>query len=69
MRDGVDGLMVDIDDVPAMSTALQRLRDDRGAADTFAVNARDRLDQLFSEKAVVAAYRDVFTSLRKDGTK
>jgi len=64
MRDGVDGLMVDIDDVPALSTALERLRDDRAAAATFAANARDRLEQLFSEKAIVSAYREVFTSRR-----
>lgn len=62
MRDGVDGRMVDIDDVPAMTAALVALRDDRAAAAGFAANARDRLEQLFSEKAVVAAYRDLFTS-------
>lgn len=61
MRDGVDGLMVDIDDIPAMATALENLRDDRATAAYFAANARDRLEQLFSEKAIVAAYRDLFT--------
>ncbi len=65
MRNGVDGLMVDIDDVAALSAALVRLRDDPAAASTFVENARQRLDQLFSEKAVVAAYREVFTSFRQ----
>lgn len=64
MRDGVDGLMVDIDDVPAMSAALQSLRDDRAAAARYAQNARDRLEQMFTEKAIVAAYRAIFTSRR-----
>lgn len=62
MRDGVDGLMVDIDDVPAMTLALEKLRDDRTVAHSFVMNARERIDQLFSEKAIVAAYREVFTS-------
>lgn len=66
MRDGVDGLMVDIDDVPALSAAIKQLRDEPTTAAIFAKNARDRLEQLFSEKAVVAAYREVFTSQRGD---
>jgi glycosyltransferase involved in cell wall biosynthesis len=69
MRDGVDGLMVDIDDVPAMSAALMRLRDDPTSATAYVQNARERLEQMFSEKAVVAAYREVFTSRRGDSAR
>ena len=68
MRDGIDGLMVAIDDVPAMTSALERLRDERASAFDFVKNARERLEQLFSEKAIVAAYREVFTSMRGTDT-
>ena len=66
MRDGIDGLMVDIDDSSAMAAALVRLRDDRGLAASFVKNARDRLEEMFSETAVVAAYRELFTSRSED---
>ncbi|MFN0113868.1 MAG: glycosyltransferase [Paracoccaceae bacterium] len=60
MRDGVDGLMVPINDAPAMAAALARLREDRDAAKGFARNARDRLAAMFSEEGIAGAYLRLF---------
>lgn len=60
MRDGIDGLMADIDDDEQIATALMALRDDPAAARVFAANARARLDEFFSEDAICNDYMRVF---------
>jgi glycosyltransferase involved in cell wall biosynthesis len=60
MRDGVDGLLVPIDDHAAMAHALARLRDEPGLGPDLARNASARLADWFSEEAVVQAYLRVF---------
>jgi len=60
MRDGIDGLMADIDNVDQIAAALTTLRDNPVAARAFAVNARARLDEFFSEDAICNDYMRVF---------
>lgn len=60
MRDGVDGLMVDIDNDAQMAEALIRLRDNPGTAREYAMNARQRLEDFMSEEAVCDAYLRLF---------
>lgn len=60
MRDGVDGLMADIDNDAQIAAALIRLRDDPAKAREYAVNARQRLDDFLSEDAVCRDYMAVF---------
>lgn len=60
MRDGVDGLMADVDDAPGIAAALARLRADPVAAQGYAAAARERLDQMFSEDAICRDYIRVF---------
>jgi glycosyltransferase involved in cell wall biosynthesis len=60
MRDGIDGIITPIDDVPAMAAALERLRGDPDLAQGFVRSARARLAELFSEEAVVDAYIRLF---------
>jgi glycosyltransferase involved in cell wall biosynthesis len=66
MRDGTDGLMVPIDDAPAMAAALSRLRDDRDAARAMAAHAQARLAAMFSEHGVVDAYMRLFAGDMSD---
>ncbi|MEO0676140.1 MAG: glycosyltransferase, partial [Pseudomonadota bacterium] len=56
MRDGVDGLMTEIDDVEAIAAALIEIRDNPPRAAEFTRNARTRLDEMFSERAIADAY-------------
>lgn len=60
MRDGIDGLMADIDDDAQIAAALTRLRDDPAMARQMAANARARLDDFLSEDAICDAYMRVF---------
>ena len=60
MRDGVDGLMADIDDADGIADALRRLRADPVAAQRYAASARARLDDMFSEEAICRDYIRVF---------
>lgn len=60
MRDGVDGLMADVDDDAGIAAALTRLRDDPEAARGYAQSARARLDDFLSEDSVCDAYLRVF---------
>jgi len=63
MRDGVDGLMADVDDAAGIAAALCRIRDDPVAARGYAAAARARLDEMFSEEAIC---RDYMRSFRGD---
>ncbi|QFU09890.1 GDP-mannose-dependent alpha-(1-6)-phosphatidylinositol monomannoside mannosyltransferase [Rhodobacteraceae bacterium THAF1] len=60
MRDGVDGPMVDIDDIDATVTALQALLDDPARAQRHAASATERLQQMFTEDAIVDEYMRLF---------
>ncbi|WP_413854931.1 glycosyltransferase [Albidovulum sp.] len=60
MRDGIDGLMADIDNVDQIAAALTTLRDNPVAARALAANARARLDEFFSEEAICNDYMRVF---------
>ncbi|MEX1661578.1 glycosyltransferase [Thioclava sp. 15-R06ZXC-3] len=61
MRDGVDGIVTEIDDDFAIAAGLARLRDEPGLGEMFVANARERLDAYFSRDAVVDAYLRVFS--------
>jgi glycosyltransferase involved in cell wall biosynthesis len=60
MRDGVDGLMADIDDDAQIANALAFLRDNPEQARTFARNAAARLEDFLSEEAICQDYMRVF---------
>lgn len=61
MRDGIDGIMTDIDDHAAIAAGLIRIRDDRALAAGFVRAARQRLAEVFGKDAVVDAYLRVFS--------
>lgn len=56
MRDGIDGLMADIDDLDAVADALRRLRDDPDLRARLAAGGRARLAGLFDPDRIVDAY-------------
>lgn len=60
MRDQVDGIVTDIDDVEALAKGLIEIRDNPARAQSFVKNASERLDEMFSVRAVVEAYVDLF---------
>jgi glycosyltransferase involved in cell wall biosynthesis len=60
MRDGVDGLMVPIDDWQGMAQAFEVIRTDPARRAAFVANARERLDQMFSRDGIVDAYLRIF---------
>lgn len=60
MRDQVDGILTEIDDIDALAAGLIELRDNPELAKNYVKNATERLDEMFSEKGVVEAYVDLF---------
>ncbi|MBI1173038.1 glycosyltransferase [bacterium] len=60
MRDGIDGLMADIDNDQQIAEALVRLRDNPDLARACAAHARERLADFLSEESVCRAYMQVF---------
>lgn len=66
MRDGIDGLMADIDDAAGIAAALADLRAHPAKAAIFASNARARLDEMFSEEAICRDYIRVFRGDYRD---
>ena len=60
MRDKIDGILTEIDDVEQMALALKKLIKDKDLRDFYVKNASDRLKKMFDEQAVVDAYLKVF---------
>ena len=60
MRDGIDGLMADIDNDEQIAACLVALRDNPDAAHRYVANAHARLDNFFSEDAVCRDYMQIF---------
>lgn len=60
MRDGENGLLVDIDDTAGFARAINQLNADRALADRVAAGGYATLMQQFSEEAVASAYIELF---------
>ena len=60
MRDKVDGVMTDIDNVDQISSALTSILTDQNLRKFYVKNASARLKQMFEEEAVVNSYLEVF---------
>jgi glycosyltransferase involved in cell wall biosynthesis len=60
LRDGIDGVLTEIDDLDAMVAGLKALQADPDLRATFGAAGRARLDEMFSEDAVVDAYIAAF---------
>jgi glycosyltransferase involved in cell wall biosynthesis len=63
VRDGQNGLLVPVDDAPALAAALQRVRDDVNLAARLADAGYATWQKNFSENAVVDAYLTLFDRL------
>ncbi|HZH26717.1 MAG TPA: glycosyltransferase [Azospirillaceae bacterium] len=63
VTDGVNGLLVPVDDDAAMAAALGRVLADPDLAGQLAVAGRAEYDSKYTESAVVSAYRDLFTRI------
>lgn len=59
IRDGENGLLVDIGDDRALADALRRLRDNPASAAALGVAGRRELESRFSEAAVTSAYMEL----------
>ena len=60
MRDKVDGILTDIDNIGQISSGLQSLIADKNLRDFYVKNASERLERMFNEEAVVNSYLKVF---------
>jgi glycosyltransferase involved in cell wall biosynthesis len=61
MRDGENGLLVEIGSVEGFATVIRALLDEPDLARTMGEGGHATLMQQFSEEAVAAAYLDIFT--------
>jgi len=60
IEDGKDGLLVPIDDAPALAAGVRQLLASPGLRDRFAKRGLGRVDAEFSEAAVVAQWKALF---------
>ncbi|CCG40503.1 glycosyltransferase [Magnetospirillum molischianum] len=65
IRDGIDGLLVPVDDDDAMAAGLARLLADPALAATLASAGRAAYDAHFTEAAVVARYIEFFERVKR----
>lgn len=60
MRQNVDGILIDIDNVNQLSKAIEKLINDEKLRKSLVKNASTRLKEMFSEDSVVDAYIRLF---------
>lgn len=65
IADGVDGLLVPVDDDQALSLAISRLLAEPQTARALAEMGRSAYERQFTEAAVVARYLDFFDKVRR----
>lgn len=65
VRDGEDGLLVPVDDVAAMTTAIRRVLFDPVLAQKMAENGRLRYEEGFTQQRTIAAYLRFFEDCRR----
>ena len=61
MRDGENGLLVDIDDVDGFAAAIQRLCDDPELCKTLVAGGHKALDTVFSKETVTDQFIELFS--------
>ena len=61
MRDGENGLLVDIDDVDAMSRAFGRLRSEKGLSEQIIKGGTSSIENEFSKKTITDQYINLFS--------
>lgn len=63
IRDGEDGLLVPVDDAPALAAAIRRVLDDPDLGRRLAEAGRRRFEAEFTEEACVARYLAFYRSI------
>ena len=63
MQDGVDGLLVDIDDELSFANKLKLIEHDRDLSDNLIAGGEQRLKEWFSKDAVVSSYLKEFEKI------
>lgn len=64
VRDGEDGLVVEIDDEAAMKVAIERVINDRALAETMVINGYKRYQGEFTKERCVQAYLEYYHDIR-----
>jgi glycosyltransferase involved in cell wall biosynthesis len=65
IEDGIDGLLVPVDDAVALAAALNRARTDSNLAASLAAAGRAAFESRFTEAAVVARYLEFFDRVKR----
>ena len=66
IRDGETGLLVPVDDAPALAAALRRVIEDRMLALSLALAAKQEEAERFSREAVLAAWRALIDKVAEE---
>jgi glycosyltransferase involved in cell wall biosynthesis len=64
MRDGANGLMVDIGDADGFAQAIDRIASDSSLGERLAERGHETLMSQFSKQAITDAYLKLFASRR-----
>lgn len=65
ITDGIDGLLVPVDDEQALAAAIRRLQAEPDTARALAQSGRAAYERQFTEAAVVARYLDFFDKVKR----
>jgi len=68
VRDGVDSLVIDIDDAEAMRDSIQKLIDDPQFAATLVDNGFEHFQEAFTKEQCVAQYFDYYRKITERGS-
>ena len=66
VRNGHDALLIEIDDIPALKEAVEKIRENKQLAAQLITNGRKRYEEEFTKEKTCAAYENYYTYITEN---